>query len=217
MHERSPNRFSACALSAQNNEAHDLWSAHANVALVRPLHLTSPLNQPLAITGIATDPAPRRKVKYFKPGDWYLSPRIYLAGVSGSTISYGASLERAIGNDESEDGVWGIGLSADFYSSSRDLGSGYVVNTKTIPVGVMATYHFVLDNPRIDPFIGGGIGYFIVQSSVTGSGYTGSASGSTTFFQSQLGVRYFLTDATAIGVHVGTGIGNIAFSATLRF
>lgn len=151
------------------------------------------------------------EARKFVAGDWYLSPRVWLGGVEENVTAFGASIERAIKAPEDEgDGVWALGVSFDRYSYSV----ADIVDVSVVPIGAMLTYHVALDNPRIDPYVGAGLGYFIVSASADG---VDAVRASTTFFQSQLGLRYFLTDAAAIGAHVGSGIGSLAISATLRF
>ena len=153
-------------------------------------------------------PAPAQR--FFVPGDWYLSPRVWLGGVEEGATAYGATIERAISDpDSDEDGVWALGASFDYYQYNV----ASVVDVSVMPIGAVVSYHVALENPRIDPYVGAGLGYFIVSAS--GGGY--GARASTVFFQSQLGARYFLTDAAAIGAHIGTGIGSLAISGTLRF
>jgi len=155
-------------------------------------------------------PQPAPKQRFFNAGDWYVSPRVWFAGVDGGAIAYGASIEKAITDPQGDDeGLWSVGVSFDYYKYNF----AGVVDLSVLPIGGVVNYHFALANARIDPYIGAGLGYYLV--SVSGGGTSTRASAM--FFQSQLGVRYFITDATAIGVHVGTGIGNIAASLTFRF
>ena len=164
----------------------------------------------VAYGSVVRAPAPAPKMRYFAAGDWYLSPRVWLGGVDGGAIAYGVSLEKALGDPKNvEDGLWAIGIDFDYYKYRV----ADVVDVKVIPIGAVLNYHFALDNARIDPYIGAGLGYYSVTAS--SGGYSGRAS--TVFFQSQLGARYFLTDALAVGAHVGFGIGTLALSATFRF
>ena len=167
----------------------------------------------LGTTGAgATRGAPRApEARKFVAGDWYLSPRVWLGGVEEDAKAFGVSVERAIkAPDDEGDGVWALGASFDRYSYTF----AGIIDVSVIPIAAMLTYHVALDNPRIDPYVGAGLGYYIVSASADG---VDAVSQSTTFFQSQLGVRYFLTDVVAVGAHIGTGIGSMAVSATLRF
>ena len=157
-----------------------------------------------------TVPKPAPKTRYFNAGDWYVAPRVWLAGVDGGAVALGASIEKAITDPQGDDdGLWSVGVDFDYYTYKY----AGLVNLSVLPIGTVLNYHFALENARIDPYIGAGLGYSVVT--VSGGGASVRQSGA--FFQSQLGVRYFVTDATAIGAHVGTGIGNIAVSLTLRF
>ncbi len=181
--------FTASVLGAQN-------IANLGIGAVSPLPRSG-------------QPAPKQR--FFVSGDWYLSPRVFVGGVEGGATSFGLALEKGIGDPSSDaDGLWAVGVDFDYYKYSVMN----LVNVTVLPIGATLNYHFMLDNPRIDPYIGAGLGYFMVSASADG---VAAVKASTIFFQSQLGVRYFLTDAAAIGAHVGSGIGNIAISGTIRF
>lgn len=154
--------------------------------------------------------APSPESRKFVAGDWYVSPRVWISGVEEGATAYGASIERAITTTEDEgDGVWAVGVSFDRYTYTY----ASVVDVSIIPIGALVAYHFSMENTRLDPYVGAGLGYYIVSMSADET----SVRGSTTFFQSQLGMRYFVTEAFSLGAHVGTGIGSVAFGATLRF
>ena len=154
-------------------------------------------------------PFPAPEERFFSSGDWYLSTRLWIAGVDAGATAYGVSLEKAVNDPQGDDeGIWAIGVSFDRYHYSY-FG---IVDVSVVPVGAILNYHFVLNNPRVDPYVGAGLGYYIV--SVSGGGFVDRAS--STFVQTQLGVRYALSDAFAIGAHVGSGFGNMAISGTLK-
>ena len=154
-------------------------------------------------------PVPEPRERFFSSGDWYLSPRLWIAGVDAGATAYGVSLEKAVNDPQGDDeGLWAIGVSFDRYHYSY-FGS---VDVSVVPVGAILNYHFVLKNPRFDPYMGAGLGYNIV--SFSGDGFVDRAS--STFVQTQLGVRYALADAVSIGAHVGSGFGNMAISGTLK-
>lgn len=167
--------------------------------------------------------SPPARLRIFTAGAWYVSPRVLLASVTGSSTSYGLSLERALGVKTDEGDVWGVSVELEHHSFTTEYKSGAIresTTTKETPIGLMAIYHFVLvfDNPRVDPYLGAGPGYSIVRVSVnTGTGDVGIQRKGGMFLQGQAGVRYFLTERLALGAQAGVGISNVGVTATFRF
>ena len=158
----------------------------------------SPLNLP---QGRAPQPW-----RYFSKDALFLTPRVWIVGVEGASAAFGANVEKRIGDDDDPeaDGAWGIGGSFDYYSAKLGNMSGSV-----LIVGAIANYHFLPSNGHLDPFLGAGLGY--AKAELAGVGLSGL------LWQTQAGLRYAFTDATAVGAHVGTGLGNAAVSLSLKF
>jgi len=95
-------------------------------------------------------------------------------------------------------------VSADYYSWSSGF-TGYSWSYKYIPIGVTANYHFKLDEPKIDPFVGLGLGYNVISCSVTGTfnGDCGYSSG--IYAIARAGARYFFSPKMAMYGDVGAG------------
>ena len=170
-------------------------------------------------TAAAASPAPpaasqqdQADVGSFDPGFWYAGPRIWL-GVYG-TIAIGGQVELAYSEPgQYGPGIVGIGAGVDYYS--YDYGSGAFGGSYTvIPISAFANYHFVLENNRrIDPYVGLGLGYYLVSAS--GSGQTARAGA--VFLALQLGGRYFMTPRLAAQAHAGVGVGNISLGLAYKF
>ena len=152
----------------------------------------------------------------FSTGYTDVGPVIGLGGLNGASASFGGRFEHALqalpnlGN-----GTLGIQAAFDYYSWSANF-VGYGWSYKYIPIGVTANYHFKLDEPKIDPFIGAGLGYNIVSCS--GSGAFGSVScgySSGIYFIGRVGARYFF--APKMALYADAGAGGAAFNVGLMF
>ena len=87
-----------------------------------------------------------------------------LGGVGGASASFGGRFEHAIkALPDLGNGILGIQAAFDYYSWS---GPGY--SWKYLPIGVTANYHFKLDEPKIDPFVGLGLGYQVITCDAPG-------------------------------------------------
>jgi hypothetical protein len=123
-----------------------------------------------------------------------------LGGVGGASASFGGRFEHAIkALPDLANGVLGIQAAFDYYSWS---GPGY--SWKYIPIGVTANYHFKLDEPKIDPFIGAGLGYQVITCDAPGlpGNY---CSNSAIYFIGRAGARYFFSPNMAAYGDVGAG------------
>ena len=84
-----------------------------------------------------------------------IGPVVGLGGIGSASASFGGRFEHAIkALPDMGNGMLGIEAGFDYYSWSNTFYS-----YKYIPVGVTANYHFKLDEPKIDPFVGLGLGY----------------------------------------------------------
>jgi hypothetical protein len=147
----------------------------------------------------------------FHPGYTDIGPVIGLGGIGGANVAIGGRFEHAIQNLPSmANGVLGIQVGADYYSWSAHAGGpnfAYSWSIKYLPIGVTMNYHFKLDEPKLDPFVGLGLGYDIVSCHVsgtfTGVGDCGYDSG--LYLIARGGVRYFFAPAMALYGDVGAG------------
>lgn len=142
-----------------------------------------------------------------------IGPVLGIGGLNGASASFGGRFEHAIKQlPELGNGILGIQVAADYYSwSSNFAGSGfnYTSSIKYIPIGVTGNYHFKLDEPKIDPFVGLGLGYHIVTcsySSSVGSGFNGNCGYSNAlYFIGRAGARYFFSPKMALYGDIGAG------------
>lgn len=156
----------------------------------------------VAVAGAQTATAQAKAASTgFRTGYTDIGPAIGLGGINGASASFGGRFEHAImplpdlGN-----GMLGVSASFDYYSWG-DFGWNY----RYMPIGVTANYHFKLEEPKFDPFLGAGLGYNIVSCSrsITGVGGCGYSSG--IYFIGRAGARYFFNPKMAAYGDVGTG------------
>lgn len=144
----------------------------------------------------------------FNVGYTDIGPVVGLGGLGGASVSIGARLEHAIKTlPDLGNGILGIEAGFDYWSWSGGTGLGSY-SWKYIPIGVTANYHFKLDNPKLDPFLGAGLGYQIITCSAPGlpSGY---CSNSAIYFIGRAGARYFFSPKMALYGDVGAGAATL--------
>ena len=131
-----------------------------------------------------------------------------LGGVGGASASFGGRFEHAVkALPELANGILGIQAAFDYYSWSGGTGiSGYT--WKYIPIGVTANYHFKLDETKIDPFVGLGLGYEYISCSAPGLG-SGYCSSSSLYFIGRVGARYFFSPSMALYGDAGAGAATL--------
>jgi hypothetical protein len=129
-----------------------------------------------------------------------------LGGLNGASASFGGRFEHAIkALPDLGNGILGIGVSADYYSWSAGF-TGYSWSYKYIPIGVTANYHFKLDEPKIDPFVGLGLGYNVVSCSIDSGVFSGGCGYSSGIYAiARAGARYFFSPKMALYGDVGAG------------
>ncbi len=145
-----------------------------------------------------------------------IGPVIGLGGINGASASFGGRFEHAIKPlPDLGNGTLGIEASFDYYSWSTNF-IGYSYSYKYIPIGVTANYHFKLDEPKIDPFIGAGLGYNIVSCSGTGAFDNDRVRlQQRIYFIGRVGARYFF--APKMALYADVGAGGAAFNVGLMF
>lgn len=167
----------------------------------------------------AAAPSPEGTISEgFKEGHLYVGPRVW-AGVYG-TMAFGVSAEKSLGGPRKDlgNGRIGVGGGVDMYSYSAGY-AGYRWSYRVIPVSGFANYHMTLRNPRLDPYAGLGLGYYIVSSSVDGPGldhYDVSARANALFIGAHLGARYFVKPNLAVQAETGVGLGSLAVGVTWK-
>ncbi len=146
----------------------------------------------------------------FNVGSTDIGPTIGLGGIGAASFAIGGRFERGIkALPEMNNGVLGIGISADWYNYNESfIGTDY--DFTYIPIAATANYHFALENKKLDPFIGLGLGYLIVNTPYSGSYNSGI------YFVGRLGLRYFLTQSMAFYTDVGAGAAAINVGLTWR-
>lgn len=126
-------------------------------------------------------------------------------GVSGvgSTASFGLQGETAI-NENVSIGAW-----VDTWGFSQSFGvAGSVVgwDVRYFAVAGTGAYHFAIeDQPELDLFVGGSLGYFVVSSSTSGSTGVFTGNGSRLFFGAHGGARYWFKENLAGLAQIGIG------------
>jgi len=132
---------------------------------------------------------------------------IGLGSIGGANISLGGRWERVFkALPDIGDGLLGIQVGADWYSWSQRFGTSSS-SVSWVPIGVTANYHFKMENKKVDPFLGAGLGYEIVNAScrVDGVDYCGGSYSSGLYFITKAGIRYFLNPKTALYADIGVG------------
>lgn len=151
----------------------------------------------------------------FETGHSYLGPHIGISGLGGA-VSVGGDYEYAITKSgDVGSGRIGVGATFDYFSWSYADDWSYSV----IPLGVFGAYHFNTSNRAIDPFLGCGLGYFIINATWNGNNETGgprpTASYTSDVYLNLVGgVRYFITPSFAAQARVGLGATWLSLGAT---
>jgi hypothetical protein len=142
-----------------------------------------------------------------------VGPVIGVGGLAGAGVGFGGRFEKAFKElPDLRNGILGIGVGVDYFSWSTSFltTSGY--DYKSIPVSVTVNYHFQLDNKKLDPFFGAGLGYehFSVSGPscvIGGIDYCTAAYNSGVYFVGRAGIRYFWQPNMALYADVGSGSG----------
>ena len=143
---------------------------------------------------------------------------IGLGGIGGASIAFGGRFERIFkALPDMGDGLLGIQVGADWWSWDYSYFGGNNTSVSYIPIGVTANYHFKMENKKIDPFLGAGLGYQIVNASCVYQGvdYCGSYS-SEIYFITKGGIRYFMNSNTALYADVGVGAATLNVGAVWK-
>lgn len=136
---------------------------------------------------------------------------IGLGGIGDASLAFGGRFEKAIkAVPDLGNGIIGFQVGADYYSWS---GPGY--DWSYVPIGATVNYHFDLENAKIDPFLGAGLGYSIVSCDYSGLGIGDLCSDSALYFIGKAGIRYFL-QRLALYADVGAGAATLNVGAMFK-
>ncbi len=141
-----------------------------------------------------------------------IGPVIGFGGLgTGSSVDIGGRFEKALKPMPSlGNGMLGIQIGGDYYSWGP---SGYSV--KVYSVQGTVNYHFKLSDPKLDPFVGLGLGFSHASCPDFGFGY--SCSASKIDFVGHAGVRYFFAPKIAVYGDVGaSGASTIALGVMFK-
>lgn len=131
-----------------------------------------------------------------------------LGGLGEASLALGGRFERVFkAVPDLGDGLIGLGVSVDWYSYS--VGA---YDWTYLPIGATANYHFKMDNRKWDPFLGLGLGYYIVSAP---DGFIGSWN-SGVYLIGRAGVRYFMTSNMAFYADAGAGSAALSLGLTWK-
>jgi hypothetical protein len=159
--------------------------------------------------------AQAKPAQSFGVGYTDIGPTIGLGNLGGASASIGGRFEHAIkALPDMGNGILGIQAGFEYYSWSGGTGAGSY-SWKYIPFGVTANYHFKLDEPKIDPFVGLGLGYQIITCDAPGlpGGY---CSNSAIYFIGRAGARYFFSPSMAAYADVGAGASTLSLGLMFK-
>ena len=145
----------------------------------------------------------------FSPGYMDLGPTIGLGGIGEAGIAFGGRFETALKRlPDLGNGVLGIQVSADIWNyNNRYVGTDY--DFRYLNLGVTANYHFeVKGNPKLDPFLGLGLGNSSVSTDFAGDYSSG------VYFIGRAGIRYFYKPRLALYADVGAGASTLNVGVT---
>lgn len=146
----------------------------------------------------------------FRLGYTDVGATIGVGGIGAASVSFGMRFEHALrGVPDLADGLIGIQAGFDYYAWSEP---GY--KWSYVPVGATANYHFKLENEKLDPFVGFGLGYSIVSCSYSGLGDL--CSNSALYFIGRAGGRYFVNDKLSLYGDVGAGAATLNLGVMMR-
>jgi hypothetical protein len=165
----------------------------------------------LSLIGLLFAPAAEAQ---FEQGQRRVGVHVGLSGV-GSAASIGASGEVAY-TDRISVGAW-----ADTWSYGESyavIGDRYSWDVRYIAVAGTGAYHFPIEGqPKLDPFAGLSLGYFIVNTEASGPfgvSYTGDSS--RIFFGGFGGVRYSFQERLSGEARLGFGASHLTLGLSYR-
>jgi hypothetical protein len=145
----------------------------------------------------------------FKPQYMDIGPTLGFGGIGSAGIAFGGRFERGIRRlPDLGDGVLGIEASVDIWNyNNRYLTADF--DYRFINIGATANYHFnVKSNPKVDPFLGLGLGHSSVSTDALG-GYSSGV-----YFIGRAGIRYFYKPRLALYADAGAGASTLNAGVT---
>jgi len=141
---------------------------------------------------------------------------IGLGGLGDASFSFGGRFEKAIKDlPDLGGGVLGVEGSVDYYHYNYNfLGADYGGIT-VLPISVTGNYHFKLQNRKVDPFLGLGLGYEHVSWSCGVYDCSGAGS-SGIYFVGRAGLRYYLNDKAALYFDAGAGAATVDVGVVVK-
>jgi hypothetical protein len=169
------------------------------VAIIVPLFLGAHLNAQSPTTA---------QGGLFSSTTAVMGPTVGIGGIDGASLAFGARYEKGVKQlPDFGNGILGIGAIANIYQySTANFGSSSS-SFRFVQLGATANYHFHVDNPKWDPFLGLGLGYVVADVSGLGTANSGL------FTVGYAGARYFYSQSMAIQADLGVGSStlNIGF------
>ena len=141
-----------------------------------------------------------------------------VGGLNGASASFGGRLEHAFKSlPDMGNGTLGLEAGFEYYSWSYNPVPGYSWSVSYLPIFGSVNYHFKLTDPKWDPFVGAGLGYYIVNCSSSGGGFNGACSySSSLYFIGRAGGRYFFSPKMAAYADVGAGGAALNLGVTFK-
>ena len=146
-----------------------------------------------------------------------IGPVIGIGGLNGASASFGGRFEHAFKQlPDMGNGTLSFQAGAEWYSWSYNPVPGFSYSVSYVPIFGSINYHFHLDDPKWDPFLGAGLGYYYVSCSSSGTGFNGACSySSSLYFVGRAGGRYFFSPKMA--AYADVGAGGAAFNVGIMF
>jgi hypothetical protein len=160
----------------------------------------------LAVVGscLAVLAAAPLSAQAFTAGTNYIGPAVSLS-TYGSSAEFLGNFEHAI-NDK-----WGWGISVGYFSYGDA-----VFSYKVIPIAGTAAYHFAVSNEKLDPFVGGTVGFFIWNCSVDGASCGAGGVSHGLLIGGFGGVRYWTSEKLALSARAGFGVGILSVGVDFK-
>jgi hypothetical protein len=156
--------------------------------------------------------APTADAQIVKVGYTDIGAVVGLGNIGDASISFGGRFEKIIKDlPDMGNGVLGINVSADYYGWSNTFAS-----FSYIPIGATGNYHFKLENEKVVPFLGLGLGYQVISCDIKGSGLGDLCSNSALYFIGRAGIRYFYKPNMALYADAGAGAATLNVGVTFK-
>lgn len=175
---------------------------------MQPVHRY--LSTLLVFAALAVPTAARAQ---FGEGQKYFGAHVGLSGV-GSAAAFGVNGEVAY-NERIGIGAW-----VDTWSYGQTYAGAFgssSYSTRYIALAGTGSYHFPIESqPKLDPFVGVALGYYIVSAQATSGGFTASADDSRLFVGGFGGARYFFKDNLSGVARLGFGASYLTLGVDFK-